>query len=268
VQLASVLFCGARAYADTGTDEMVHWLGLPETERVLPPRVSRVFARGGWVTMHAPDGRSWACIRFPAFRFRPSHADALHIDLWHDGANVLRDGGTFSYAAEEPWATYFAGTESHNTVMFDGAGQMARISRFLFADWLHSDEVNEVQPGEAPGSLVWSGSYRDAAGHGHRREVRVDTTGWTITDTLSGARDGMVARWRLIAGEYSLADPTCVGPGVELTVEADQRFELVLTEGFESRYYLQRDSLPVLEVRFGPSATNVTTSIRTREITT
>jgi len=38
-----------------------------------------------------------ALLRYPRFRFRPSHADVLHVDLWVDAVNVLRDGGTFSY---------------------------------------------------------------------------------------------------------------------------------------------------------------------------
>ena len=42
-----------------------------------------------------------AMLRYPRFRYRPGHADALHLDLWLGDRNILRDGGTYSYNADE-----------------------------------------------------------------------------------------------------------------------------------------------------------------------
>ena len=33
----------------------------------------------------------------PIYKFRPSQADPMHLDLWIDGLNLLKDGGTLSY---------------------------------------------------------------------------------------------------------------------------------------------------------------------------
>lgn len=265
VQLAAALFCDARAYESPDADEIAAWLGVSVPDTPLPVRTSRVFADTGWVTLHAPASGSWACVRFPAFRFRPSHADALHIDLWSGGRNLLRDGGTFSYAAEEPRARYFAGTESHNTVMFDGVDQMPRLGRFLFGSWLETENAGDVEMAGDDARLVWSGSYRNDLGHHHGREVRVTADGWTIVDTLSGARDRMVAHWRLVPGDYAIDDRRCVGDSFEIEIDAGPEVALAFTEGVESRFYLQERQLPVLEVTFGPSATTVTTRIRLRE---
>ena len=49
-----------------------------------------------------------AMLRYPRFRYRPGHADALHLDLWLGDRNILRDGGTYSYNAERKWLNYFS----------------------------------------------------------------------------------------------------------------------------------------------------------------
>jgi hypothetical protein len=62
-----------------------------------------------------------------AFRFRPSQADALHLDFWLAGSNVLRDAGSYSYNTEPEWLNVFPGhNASHNTVQFDDRDQMPR----------------------------------------------------------------------------------------------------------------------------------------------
>ena len=52
-----------------------------------------------------------AVLRYPRFRFRPGQADALHLDLWHHGVNLLRDAGTYSYNADG--AEWFSGTAGY-----------------------------------------------------------------------------------------------------------------------------------------------------------
>jgi len=69
-------------------------------------------------------GPAMALLRYPRFRFRPSQADALHLDFWVSGENWLRDAGSFSYNTEQRWLNYFPGTVAHNTIQFDGRDQM------------------------------------------------------------------------------------------------------------------------------------------------
>src|SRR3546814_21172555 len=83
-----------------------------------------------------------AMLRYPLFRFRPSQADARHLDLWLGGRNLLRDAGSFSYAEED--GVWFGGTSAHNSVEFDGRDQMPRLGRFLFGAWLKADGVEAV----------------------------------------------------------------------------------------------------------------------------
>ena len=45
-----------------------------------------------------------------------AHADALSIEVRHDGVDVLADPGTYCYHGEPEWRSYFRSTSAHNTV--------------------------------------------------------------------------------------------------------------------------------------------------------
>lgn len=259
VQLGSVLFKNTLAYIEESCREQLVWLGLeiPETAAVEGQR-SQVFPDGGYVVLHRDNFRG--VVRFAQFRFRPSHADCLHLDLWHRGENILRDGGTFSYNTDICWFDYFSGTESHNTIQFDGRNQMPRLGRFLFGDWLKMDEVGELA--EEEGGMKWSGAYRDRHGCRHRRTIEAVEQKWRVVDEISGFSDMAVLRWRLLPGEWRLTENGCEGLGFKLTICPNgtaRRMELL--QGWESRQYLKKTELPVFEVEVGPDVSNILTEI-------
>lgn len=259
VQLASALFCDAAAYEDATADEPLAWLGIVRPGTRLPARTSRDFEHGGWATLHALDGASWAAVRYPVFQFRPGHADALHLDLWHKGRNVLRDGGSFGYAASEPWSSYFPGTESHNTVQFDGRDQMPRIGRFLFGSWLRCDQRSPVTcTGE---SCRWAAGYTDARGATHRRLVRIRGDVWTVEDSIAGRFDEAILRWRLAPGEYRLEDGVLSGEGMRIELAGVSPQSVALVQGWESRLYHVKTPLPVLQVKIDQDPAVVRTTI-------
>lgn len=262
VQLACALFLRKQAYDCASCDEPLLWLGLDVPASRMAPRMSQVFGEGGWTTLHSPTHDSWACVRFPVYRFRPSHADALHLDLWNGGLNILRDGGTFGYAVEPEWLTYFAGTESHNTVQFDGRDQMPRISRFLFGRWLEGT-AGEIRVDSQ--SASWMGSYVDPCGCEHCRSIEVMDDVWKVSDVLDGPFKSAVLRWRLIPGEYTLEGNRCIGEHLEVAVEAEGDASLALVRGWESRHYHEKTELPVLEISLG-SPCAVTTRIALKRV--
>ncbi len=264
LQLAAALFLDERMFGEGPWDEALHWLELsPAGSTSRPPR-STLLDGGGIVTLRPPRADTWAAIRYPRFRFRPSQADALHMDLWHRGRNVLRDGGTFSYAAEEPWYSYFPGTRSHNTVEFDGEDQMPRIGRFLFAEWLSPDSVSPVSASDD--HVEWAGSYTDHRGCRHQRRVSAHGSAWQVEDCIGGFKERAVLRWRLVPGDWQARALSLAAYGIRITIRSEspiRRFELV--QGWESLYYMQRSPIPVLEVEFGPGEHSVLTEIRLPE---
>ena len=52
------------------------------------------------------------------FYFRPSQSDVLHIDVWQNGVNWIKDSGTYSYLLEKDDSDAFQGTKGHSTITF------------------------------------------------------------------------------------------------------------------------------------------------------
>ena len=249
LQLASVFFQGHPALPSGPWDEPLHWLGLVRDDipaRVEPPTPTptiTLFADGGYAVVRPPTN-SWALFRLPTYRFRPAHADPLHFDLWHQGINLLRDGGSYAYNASPVDLTVFPGIASHNTVQFDSAEPMPRLGRFLWGDWLQLETPPQLEADSITAAYCFP--------HGrHQRQVRFDEGGlrWTITDTCSDFKSHSLLRWRLCPGDWQLSGSSLMGPMVTLQIHCDQpitRIELV--SGWESRYYGAKTKLPVLEV--------------------
>ena len=263
LQLASVLFQCHPALPSGPWDEPLHWLGLvgdgipTQVEQPSPTPQITLFADGGYSVLR-PATSSWALLRLPTYRFRPVHADPLHFDLWHQGVNLLRDGGSYSYNSTPADLATFPGIASHNTMQFDGAEPMPRLGRFLWGDWLQLEAPPQVESNSV------TAAYRCPHGR-HQREIRVEATGhnWTITDTCSGFQHQAMLRWRLCPGEWRLEGTSLIGPMATLQIHCDQpitRFELV--SGWESRHYGSKTMLPVLEVTVSQAPAILTTFIQ------
>jgi hypothetical protein len=137
---------------------------------------------------------SWAFVRAGRYTTRPFQADQLHIDLWWNGLNLVRDPGTYLYNGDPPWNNGLAGTAVHNTVMVDGRDQMRRAGRFLWLDWAQasgksSSTTNAISPNHFEGQ---HNGYRNL-GVTHRRIVDcVTEDAWIIVDDLVNIVDDLV----------------------------------------------------------------------------
>ena len=263
IQLASVFFNNSRAYRSGICDEPLLWLDLNSAPYAEPAgAVFVVHKNGGDVILRGDNCH--AMIRFAAFRFRPSHADCLHLDLWHNGKNILRDGGTYSYNTDPDWLDYFSGARSHNTVQFDDRNQMPSLGRFLFGNWLEMDECGDVL--RRNGQLEWSGACTDWKGASHRRSVTLDRTIFKVTDEVNHFNNKAVLRWRLAPGLWRLEGTICGSELAELRITTDaptRRLEIVT--GWESLYYQQKTELQVLEIEVPPGHWTITTEITLKD---
>lgn len=245
VQLATVLFARWRTYTAEGPwDEPLRWLGVDLPEAAAEPQKSDLFNDGGYAVLRR--GGALAMLRYPRFRFRPSHADGLHLDLWMDGENLLRDGGTYSYA-EESWLDYFSGTAAHNTVQFDDRDQMPKLGRFLFGDWLTITDLGELK--EDRKSSTFHAGYRDRKRAFHTRRVCLEDGKLIVQDQIGGFRKKAVLRWRLMPGAWQKEGNSVTNGRHRLTIKASiplTRCDLV--RGWESLYYLKKRPVPVFEI--------------------
>ena len=206
------------------------------------------------------DSSSWALLRLPTYRFRPAHADPMHFDLWHQGVNLLRDGGSFAYNSPSSSSdlAVFVGIASHNTVQFDGKEPMTRLGRFLWGDWLQLEASPQLELSSI------AATYRSPQAR-HKRRVQVDDSGlcWTITDICSGFQSRALLRWRLCPGEWRLNDSSLIGAMAKIRIHCNQPIaHMDLIMGWESRLYGAKTPLPVLEVSVANAPAIFTTSIQ------
>ena len=252
VQLASVLFANQCAYPTGPWDAILNTFQVARSEQSSPKKMNYIAEDGGFAMLYK--GQAFALLRYPKFQFRPGQADVLHLDFWVNSENLFRDAGSYSYNTERRWMEYFSGTQSHNTIQFDQRDQMPRLSRFLLGGWLKTNwEQPIVTTSEAS---IFGAGYTDQWGASHRRTVELEADRLKVNDLVSGFSEKAVLRWRLIPGKWTLR---CENNQVEVSLEIQQQISLLvssdvpmlraeLVTGWESRYYLQKTELPVLEI--------------------
>ncbi len=253
VQLAVALFNGRNAFGDGPWNNTLQWLNVKFGSN-SSDTASISFAKGGYHILRI--GRAMAVLRYPCFRFRPSQADALHLDFWHAGQNLLSDAGTYSYNAQG--SDWFGSTAAHNTVEFDGRDQMPRLSRFLFGEWLKADTVDPVATGNA--TISAAAAYTDSKNARHKRHVTLSANSLTCTDTISGTFQNACMRWRLPTGNWELAGQTLRSDDliIEIEQQSDAKMSISLGKTRQSRYYHHVDEAPLLSVMLDRPTTIIT----------
>lgn len=114
------------------------------------------------------------------------HADALALEVRHDGVDVIADPGTFCYHGDKEWRAYFRGTRSHATLEVDGVDQAVSGGPFLWTRKLKAVREEYSDNGTA---VVWTASHDgytrldDPATH--RRTVRFDRAARVLAVTDS-----------------------------------------------------------------------------------
>lgn len=242
VQLAAALFEGRDAFGSGPWTAPLQWLSVPNGSAGARP-TNVTFRDGGYHVLRA--GTAQGVLVYPRFRFRPSQADALHFDLWHNGVNLLRDAGTYSYNSDG--AEWFSSTAAHNTIEFDGRDQMPRLGRFLFGDWLDADSVEPVQhSGE---NVTAAAAYTDREGARHHRQITLHPGGMVCQDTISGTFQKACLRWRLAPDSWEFDGEMLRANGKTLAIEIEgSPAKPTLTTTLESRYYHDKSEIPMASI--------------------
>ena len=118
-----------------------------------------------------------------------AHADALSVEVRHDGVEVLVDPGTYCYHGEPEWRSYFRSTRAHNTLEIDGQDQAVEAGPFMWAT--HADAV--VDRADLVGRVQdWRGHHTAYArldpALRHDRQVLLDADDrrLTVVDSVTG----------------------------------------------------------------------------------
>ncbi len=169
-------------------NEDSHWYGTYENARkTWEPQVGlHEFKEGGYYIIKEKNNLTF--LKCGSYKDRPQHADNLHIDIWHNGENLIMDGGSYKYNTDNDTIRFFSGTESHNTVMLGDKDQMLKGGRFI---WYYWTQCKNISFKETDSEYIFEGSIEAfrylSPGIVHTRKV-VKTKGsdkWLITDSFN-----------------------------------------------------------------------------------
>lgn len=261
LQLANVLVNRSKLLNDEMINEPLYWLNLNSDLSVenFEKKDIKDFPEGGFLRIK--NDNSIAYFRYPIFKFRPSQSDIFHFDLWHNGINILRDAGSFSYNCEELWQSYFSSVRAHNTIQFDEYDQMPKISRFLFGDWPNVKQ-KVFKRDESDQCVRFSFDYSDFRNNHHNRIIeKRGHSDWRIIDRFEGTFKTGTLRWRLLPDNWVKDKNSVSTKDISLSVKSDAPLYMKLTDGWESLFYWQKNKIPVFEVKFDASVKEIITDI-------
>ncbi|QHI37455.1 Heparin-sulfate lyase [Kordia antarctica] len=117
------------------TSESSRWYGIhPEQKSSVKLPELNTFEKSGYYIIQDENCKTF--IRCGAYKDRPFQSDNLHLDIWANGINYLRDTGSYKYNAELGDVKYFNGTEGHNTISVAKEDQMLKGGRFIWYYWV------------------------------------------------------------------------------------------------------------------------------------
>ncbi|MFI1503946.1 alginate lyase family protein [Streptomyces sp. NPDC020597] len=178
----------------TGTDVRTPLLAAlvartePSTRR--PARRPAHFADAGMTILRGP-GEIWCRCDGGPHGFLSiaahAHADALSVEVRHDGIDVLADPGTYCYHGQPEWRRYFRSTLGHNTLQLDGADQSVSGGPFL---WTRHARTRVLTVDSGDDVTRWSAEHDGYEGSVHRRRVELTPSSGElrVVDEVRGPR--------------------------------------------------------------------------------
>lgn len=150
------------------------------------------FPIGGYYLIR--DTRTFTFIRCGNHKDRPQQADNLHVDIWVDGKNILRDSGSYKYNVSPETIPYFQGTRGHNSVSLGDFDQMFKGSRFI---WFYWTQASDAKLFESEDDYIFEGTIT-AFGHlgesiFHKRIIKKSKSGllWEVEDEVLNGPDNL-----------------------------------------------------------------------------
>ncbi|WP_155055761.1 heparinase II/III family protein [Streptomyces blattellae] len=120
-----------------------------------------------------------------------AHADALSVEVRHDGVDVLADPGTYCYHGQPEWRRYFRSTLGHNTLQLDGGDQSVSGGPFLWTRHAKSRVlVADTADGSGEGAARWCAEHDGYQRSVHRRRVELTAASQElrVVDEVRGPR--------------------------------------------------------------------------------
>ncbi|MET8768619.1 alginate lyase family protein [Streptomyces sp. NPDC004658] len=228
----------------TGTDVRTPLLAAlirPYAKDGTAPAVSRPasrpahFADAGMTILRGPeeiwcrcDGGPHGFLSIAAH----AHADALSVEVRHDGVDVLADPGTFCYHGQPEWRRYFRSTLGHNTLRLDGGDQSVSGGPFLWTRHARSRVLVADTSGAFDGGTArWCAEHDGYRPSVHRRrvELRPAERELRVVDEVRGPRRAVQLAFHL--GPAIAADLAGNRARLTWTRDGEERSAVLLLPG-------------------------------------
>ncbi len=269
LQLGNLLFKKKFKYLSDEWNEQIFWLDLNINElqefneknnEEYNERIIANYPDGGF-TIIRPSKNNWGLLRRPIYKFRPSQADPLHFDLWSNGINLLRDGGSYSYNTNPFYINYFSGIKSHNSIQFNDLEPMKKITRFLWIGWL--EEYARIGKNINHNKFPVSSSYKFNKIF-HQRAISFEDNGqiWKVHDRLRNFEKAIL-RWRLPPVDLQVKGNKIESSMFTISIKSKAPLkDLKIVNGWESVFYDEKKKIPVLEVILNKNNFEIQTEIK------
>lgn len=190
--------------------EDAQWIGstLPASRKIYPAMQQQMgairFEKSGFYLIREKETLTF--VRCGVFK-NGGATDLLHLDVWYKGKNILMDCGTFQYNTEDRLKKYFAGTESHNTVMLDDYDQMLKGPRFM---WFYPPKIKNATMEETLDSFIFRGAVNCFTYLGESIIVlrtitkKKNEPEWKVEDEVVNKPEGLMMRqlWHTCYGDH------------------------------------------------------------------
>ena len=257
VQLAMVLFRSRIAYPiGVGINFFLRLNDILLPTKKIQKAKSQNFTDSGLFVLKNKSVSVY--LKYPKYKFRPKHCDALHMDFWIGTKNIFRDCGTYKYNSSFENNFNFSGVKYHNTIQFDNREQMPSLGRFLRGEWLNSQDV--LFEKKSKSEVFARASYRDWKGSYHKREVQLIDRKLVIKDTIKGFKKNATLRWNLLKANWKLKDSTLESQYCAIKIDSSMPIvTTTLNSGWDSRYYSKKEEINVLHSSFKSFGEIITT---------
>ena len=165
---------------------------------------------------------------------RPGQPHQHHIDLWHKGANVFCDNGSYSYAESNDFK--ISNTTAHNTIQIDEKEQMRKKGKFFTYGWTKQKDIE------------FSNNYfrsvmQSVNGYEHKREIKWNNQSFIIDDYVQGKGERCYFYFHTPCEIQEVEDGLLLKenqkPVVKLSGTTDYYFETA----YRSLYYLNKEKI-------------------------
>jgi hypothetical protein len=173
------------------------------------------------------------------FKSRPAQMDQLHIDLWHNGINVLCDSGTYSYASD--LGKSLSLTSAHNTAKINSIEQMKKRGHFMIYDWTRALDIDFNES-------CFEGRMTSKNGYSHKRVVHFKDNEFIIKDSVESKENYVI-------NFHTPCEINRQDYGLDLVCEDNLVAKMITNETLEikkcliSRYYLKEEIINCISIK-------------------